>query len=103
MNIANLIKVLGPRAKMLLGETGGQMGNLARGGKQIMTGGAGALAGSGGKAEALKGLLMANKLGVGAVGAGAAGLAGAGYGAKEMMEDEDEGDGASLLKRLGIK
>jgi hypothetical protein len=75
----------------------GQIGNLGKGSMEIAKGGAAPLA-AGGKSEALKKLLLANKGGAAALGgAGAAGLGGAGYAAMGDDDDEDE-----ILERLGI-
>lgn len=79
---------------------GSQLVNVLKGGKEIAVGGAGKLMPQGGKSEALKRLLMANKGGTAALGgAGAAGLGGAGYAAAEAMDDEED----DLLERLGLK
>lgn len=100
--MAALLKALGPKAAMLKG-IGSEAGNVLKGGKQIISGGEGALMGAGGKSEALKKLLMANKGGAAALGGGAAlGAGGAGYAAHEMMEDEDEGGIQGLLHKLGL-
>jgi hypothetical protein len=87
----------GGRGKTLASE----VGNIAKGGKEIAMGGNGAVMGQGGKMGAIKQLLSANKGGAGAIGAGALG---AGYGLSEAMGDEegDEEDEDGLLKRLGI-
>ncbi len=84
----------------------GQVGNVLKGGTEIATGGSGALVGSGGKAGAIKKLLLANKGGAAALGgAGAAGIGGAGYAAAEALDDESpfEEGAEDLLKRLGLK
>lgn len=87
-----------------------EAGNVMRGGKEIFEGGvtrspfgshASAIMGPGGKSDALKKLLVANKGGAAALGGGAAGVGAAGYAAADAMDDDDEGI-QGLLKKLGI-
>jgi hypothetical protein len=81
----------------------GQIGNIGKGGAEIIGGGSGALVGAGGKSEALKKLLMANKPGV--LGAAGVGLTGgsAAYGAHEMMEDDESESIDELMEYMKKK
>ncbi len=95
-SLMKLLAKAGAGGKNIIGE----MGNLGRGGKEIFQGGAksyanakelASVATQGGKTDALKKLLMANKMGAGALGAGAVGAGGAGIaGLEYLMDDEDD-------------